>query len=77
MDTIEEINLTALQKAKKKYYEKIKNDPDYIKQRRTNGLKHYYKIKDDPEFKRKVSDQKKEYYQRTKINLGAILDIIV
>ena len=29
MDNTNEIILTPLQKAKKKYYEKIKNDPEY------------------------------------------------
>ena len=31
MDNTNEIILTPLQKAKKKYYEKIKNDPEYKK----------------------------------------------
>ena len=75
MDNTEQNNLTALQRAKKRYYEKIKNDPNYIKNRRANCTKHYNKIKDDPEFKAKVSIQKKEYYQRNKIEM--LLDIIV
>ena len=69
----EEIKLTALQRAKKKYYEKIKNDPNYIAKRnapdviakRNESCKKYYnKIKDDPIFKEKVSKQKKEYYKK-------------
>ena len=30
---MEQLELTALQKAKKKYYEKVKNDPTYIQHR--------------------------------------------
>ena len=73
MNNLEEIKLkpqlTALQRAKKKYYEKIKNDPNYIskrnseenKKKRNESCKKYYdKIKDDPEFIQKVSKQKKE-----------------
>jgi hypothetical protein len=68
-----EIKLTALQRAKKKYYEKIKNDPIYLAKRanpefkaqlRANCKKYYNKIKDDPEFKQKVSIQKKEKYKK-------------
>ena len=75
MDITNEIKLTALQKAKKKYYEKIKNDPVYIAKRnspetraiiRECSKRYYNKIKGDPEFKQKVSTQKKEYYNRKK-----------
>ena len=41
---MEQLELTALQKAKKKYYEKIKNDPTYIQHRRANCAKYYNKI---------------------------------
>jgi phage-related tail protein len=75
MENSNEIKLTALQKAKKKYYEKIKNDPEYIAKRnspetraiiRECSKRYYNKIKNDPEFKQKVSTQKKEYYNKKK-----------
>lgn len=77
-DNIENNNnktLTALQRAKKKYYEKIKNTDDY-KQKRSSpetkkiindaSKKYYEKVKNDPEFKRKVSERKKIYYEKKK-----------
>ena len=76
MDNTIEIKLTALQKAKAKYYEKIKNDPEYKAKRSTPEYKanlrlscnkYYNKIKDNEEFKKKVSQQKKEYYNKKKI----------
>ena len=72
-----EINneLTASQRAKKKYYEKMKNDPNYVEKRRARCTKYYYKIKDDEDFKRKVSEHKKVYYQRTKLEM--LLEITV
>ena len=75
MDNTNEIILTALQKAKKKYYEKIKNDPLYILKRKTPEFKaklrascnkYYNKVKNNDEFKKKVSDQKKQYYIKKK-----------
>ena len=77
-------NLTPLQKAKKRYYEKIKHTEQYkikrsspeIKSKlRESSSKYYYKIRDDPEFKNKVSQQKKEYYQRVKSE--RLLEILV
>ena len=71
-----EIILTALQKAKMKYYQKIKNDPNYkakikspesMQKRREASKKFYYKIKDDEEFKAKVSEQKRKYYHLKKV----------
>ena len=86
MNNLEEIKLTALQRAKKKYYEKIKNDPNYIakrnseenKKKRNESCKKYYdKIKDDPEFKKKVSKQKKEYYYKNHIEpLSTLINYI-
>lgn len=76
-NNIEENNktLTALQRAKKKYYEKIKNTEEY-KQKRNSpetkkiiseaSKKYYEKIKNDPEFKRKVSERKRIYYLKKK-----------
>jgi hypothetical protein len=68
-------NLTPLQKAQKKYYEKMKNDPDYVKRRRERCTRYYNKIKNDDEFKAKVSEKKKEYYQRKKRNI--FMDILI
>ena len=73
-----EVKLTALQRAKKKYYEKIKNSeeykarlntPEYIEKRRQAAKKFYDKVKNDTEFKAKVSEQKHKYYERKKIEL--------
>ena len=74
MDNINEIILlTPQQRAAKKYYEKIKNNPNYIQQRRRNCLKYYHKIKDDEEYKQKVSDYKRNHYRERK----DVLQIIV
>ena len=40
MDNINEIFLTPLQKPKKKYYEKIKNNPEYKANKNKNILNH-------------------------------------
>ena len=73
MDNTNEIKLTALQRAKKKYYEKIKNTDEYKAKRNSPEVKaiireaskrYYHKIKDNEEFKNKVSAQKREYYDR-------------
>jgi hypothetical protein len=75
MDNTNEIKLTALQKAKKKYYEKIKNTDEYKAKRNSPEVKaiireaskrYYHKIKDNEEFKQKVSAQKRDYYNRKK-----------
>ena len=50
---MEQIKLTSLQKAKQKYYEKIKNNPNYILQRRQNCSKYYNEVKNNLEFKEK------------------------
>jgi hypothetical protein len=71
---MEQLELTALQKAKKKYYEKVKNDPTYIQHRRANCAKYYNKIKNETEFKEKVSNYKRQYYIQKKEQL---LEIIV
>jgi hypothetical protein len=71
---MEQIELTALQKAKKKYYEKNKKDPSYIEHRRANCTKYYNKIKNEIEFKQKISNYKRQYYINKKEQL---LEIIV
>jgi hypothetical protein len=69
------IQLSALQRAKKKYYEKIKSTPEYLNKRNSPEVKaqikescrkYYNKIKDNKEFKDKVSAQKRDYYNRKK-----------
>ena len=71
----QQIELTGIQKAKKKYYEKMKNDPDYINNRRINALKYYNKIKGDTVFKEKVSNYRYQYYHNKKKE--SLLEIIV
>jgi len=60
----QEIILTAQKKAMKKYYDKIKNDPEYLQKRAIISKRYYEKIKDNEEFKKKVSIQKKLYYAK-------------
>ena len=57
------------------YYEKMKNDPDYIINRRINALKYYNKIKGDTVFKEKVSNYKRQYYISKKVEY--LLEIII
>ena len=55
-----EINLTPQQIAKKKYYQKMKNAPTYIANRKMHCNKYYQTIKNDPVFKeRNIQNQKK------------------
>ena len=68
-------NLTALQRAQKKYYEKMKNDPNYVSRRRARCTKYYNKIKYNDELKNNVSVKKKEYYKRKKTEL--LLEILL
>jgi hypothetical protein len=73
---MENIELTATQRAKKKYYQKIKNTPEYIEKRNKNCNKYYHnKLKNDEEYKEKISFQKKEYYKKKKSEI--LLEIIV
>ena len=72
---MEQIELSASQRAKQKYYQKIKNNPDYIQHRRSNANKYYNKIKDDIVFKEKVSNYKRQYYLSKKVEY--LLEIII
>jgi hypothetical protein len=73
---MEQIELTASQRAKKKYYEKIKNTPEFIEKRNQNCNNYYHnKLKNNQEYKEKVSINKKEYYKKKKIEI--LLEIIV
>jgi hypothetical protein len=67
------IILTRQQLAKKKYYEKMKNDPKTIETRRIVHKKYYDKIKNDVTFKEKVSIQKRQYYIDKKEKLFQII----
>ena len=72
---MEKSELTAQQRASKKYYEKMKNNPEYRARQNKNNLNHYHKIKNDPEFKAKVSEHKKIYYQNKKKEI--LLEIVL
>ena len=56
MDNINEIKLTPLQKAKKKYYEKIKN------------TEKYKTMISSPEYKTKLKESCSKYYNKIKNN---------
>jgi len=76
MNTLEEIKLTPLQISKAKYYLKMKNDPNYIANRRANNKTYYSKVKDLDEFKLKVSMKGKEYYNKIKIIKNKNADLL-
>ena len=59
--------LTPMQKAKQKYYFKIKSNEDYIEKQRISTNKYYHKKKHDAEFKKKVSEKSKLYYIEKKM----------
>ncbi len=63
------IELTALQKAKQRYYQKIKHNPEVIKNKNISSKKYYEKVKDNIEFKQKVAIQKRQYYLKKKEQL--------
>ena len=75
MDTNSEIILTPLQRAQKKYYEKIKSTDKYKEKRREISKKQYATLREDPLFKEKVSIQKQKYYYANRREV--LLDIIV
>ena len=63
-----EIKLTPLQLAKRRYYQKVKNTPEFIQQRNKNSNKYYHSIlKSNVEFKRTQSEKKKAYYLKNKM----------
>ena len=75
MDSNSEIILTPLQRAQKKYYEKIKSTDKYKQKRREISKKQYAILREDPIFKQKVSIQKQKYYSANKNEI--LLNIIV
>lgn len=70
-----EIILTPLQKAKNKYYLKMKSNEKYIETRRMHCNKYYHAHKNDPGFKERVSAYHKVYYANQ--NNDILLNIIV
>ena len=72
-----EIKLSALARAKKKYYEKIKSNPDFIEKRNKNSNLYYHnKLKSNPEFKKSQSEKKRLYYMKNK-KPEFLLEIII
>ena len=57
--TSPEIKLTPQQKAKQRYYQKIKNSPEYMESRRLYSNKYYNAHKDDVGLKEKLSYHRK------------------
>ena len=60
----------SVKKAKAKYYQKVKNDPDFLENIKKNSKIYYERHKDDPEYReaqrlraKKHSEKNKEYYQ--------------
>jgi hypothetical protein len=60
----------SVKKAKAKYYQKIKNDPDFLENIKKNSKIYYERHKDEPEFReaqrlraKEHSVKNKEYYQ--------------
>ena len=55
-------NLTALQRAKQKYHQKMKSDPAYMERRKLHSDKYYQTHKHDAVFKERASKNQKKYY---------------
>lgn len=66
-DVLNNIELSSLQRAKKKYYEKIKTTDEYKQKRREISKKQYEQRKHDVDFIEKVKINKKNYYHRKKL----------
>jgi hypothetical protein len=66
-DNNNDIKLTAQQRAKQKYYLKIKSDPSYKEKQRESTQRYYNKNKNDIEFKIKINEQQRVYYMNKKI----------
>ncbi len=56
------IILTPLQRAKQKYHQKMKSNPEYIENRKIHCEKYYQTHKHDDAFKKRVSKNCKIYY---------------
>ena len=48
---LKEVKLTAQQRAKHRYYMKMKNDPKYIETRKRGALKYYHAHKHEYKYK--------------------------
>ena len=68
------IILTALQRAKQKYHQKMKSDPAYIENRKLHRIKYYQSHKHEDAFKERVSKNYKTYYAK---KTETLLDIII
>lgn len=55
-------NLTALQRAKQKYHQKMKSDPAYMEKRKSHSEKYYQTHKHEVVFKERASKNQKKYY---------------
>jgi hypothetical protein len=66
-DNNNDIKLTAQQRAKQKYYLKIKSDPSYKEKQRESTQRYYNKNKNDIDFKIKINEQQRVYYMNKKI----------
>ena len=75
IETIDEIKpkkvqSEAVKKAKAKYYQKKKQDAEFVTKLRDKSKNYYYEHKDDPEFKeyhkKYYEDNKEEIIARTK-----------
>ena len=60
----------SIRKAKAKYYQKVKNNPDFLENIKKNSKIYYERHKDEPEFKevqrlraKEHQEKNKEYYQ--------------
>ena len=60
----------SVKKAKAKYYQKIKNDPDFLENIKKNSKIYYERHKDEPEYReaqrlraKQHNEKNKEYYQ--------------
>lgn len=53
----------SLKRAKAKYYQKKKNDLEFIEASRIRSRKYYEERKDDPEYKEHCKQYAKEYYK--------------
>jgi hypothetical protein len=61
----------ALIKAQKKYFEKMKQDPDFLEDRRKRSLDYYHKNKENEEYKIKQRARAMKYYYKNKERLCA------
>ena len=56
----------SLKKAQQKYYQKIKDNPEYIKKRREYQYQYYLKNRENPEFRKRINEASLRYYYKKK-----------